>query len=61
MSNIRSKSASFENRSTSILAMIALSAVQSSTQTQIHNAIIFLDIATMLDTPMLILKYGGHV
>ena len=37
------------------LAMIALSTVKSSTQTRIHNAILFIDTASKLDKTMLIL------
>ena len=37
-----------------LLAVIARLAVQSSTSTQIHNAILFIDTSTIIDTRMLI-------
>ena len=44
---------------TLLLAMIALSTVQSSAQTFIHNAILSSDTSTMPDTNKLI-RYSGH-
>ena len=44
-----------------LLAMIALSAVQSSTGTRIHNAILCIDISTMLNTAMVIFYPERHV
>ena len=43
-----------ENDPPTLLAMVAHSAVQSSTRTLIHNVILFIDTATMFDTRKLI-------
>ena len=39
-----------DNAMTTLLAMIALSAVQSSAQTFIHNGILFIDTSNNVDT-----------
>ena len=41
--------------------MSAYPAVQLSTRTRIHNAIVFIDASTVLNTTMLILKLGRYV
>ena len=46
---------------TLLLAMIALSTVQSSAGTLIHNAILSSDTSTMPDTIMLIRYSGRHI
>ena len=46
---------SIMGRDQSLLAMIAHTAVQSSQRTQIHNAILFIDASTVLDSTMFIL------
>ena len=49
----------FEFFTFTLLAMIDLLTDQSSTPTQIHNAILFIDTATMLDRTILI-HFWGH-
>ena len=41
--------------------MIAILAIQSSTPTRIHNAILFIDTSPIFDTTMLIRWWGRHV
>ena len=52
--HMKSKNISGATRSFLLIAMIVLSAVQSSTTTLIHNAKKFKDTSTMLDTTSLV-------